>query len=105
MTLEEMRLEILKLHEQVWKLEVLTSGWKANLLYEYLNRITKLEAANDAHEEKFRNLWHEIEDLKSGVSALHSGFEGLHELESRADEPEVPRLPTASEQEELPVVD
>jgi hypothetical protein len=68
-------------------------------------RITKLEAANGVHEEKFRNLWHEIEDLKSGVSALHSGFEGLHELESRADEPEFPRPATSSEQEELPVVD
>ena len=83
MTLEEMRLEILKLHEQVWKLEVLTSGWKANLLYEYLNRITKLEAANDAHEREFLK-W------KLAMGVPESGF---------------PRPATSSEQEELPVVD
>jgi hypothetical protein len=83
MTLEEMRLEILKLHKQVWKLEVLTSGWKANLLCEYLNRITKLEAANDAHEREFLK-W----KLAMGVP-----------------ESEFPRPATSSEQEELPVVD
>ena len=83
MTLEEMRLEILKLHEQVWKLEVLTSGWKANLLYEYLNRITKLEAANDAHEREFLK-W---------------------KLAMGEPESEFPRPPTASELDELPVVD
>ena len=50
-----MRAEIMKLHRQVWKLEVLTSGWKANLHHEIANRLNRLEAASAAHEEEFNH--------------------------------------------------
>ena len=73
----------LDMQHTVGLLETLTRGWEANLHHELLNRITKLEAANDAHEREFLK-W------KLAMGVPESGF---------------PRPATSSEQEELPVVD